>query len=100
MDAFIRPDFEVRNNILPITTTVRTSLPVVGKRESSTRTKQVFFVCCSVYFVFVICVRGCGTVYKAVFVLITVLAGICVSLLKEAGGGLVLSQLGLDSMGI
>ena len=38
-----------------------------------------------------ICIRGCGTIYKAVFVFITVLAGICVSLLKEAGGGLMLS---------
>ena len=43
-------------------------------------------------------------IYIAVFVIITVLSCICVSLLKEARGGLMLSfavsQLGLGSMGI
>jgi len=48
---------------------------------------------CVVFVYFIeICVGGCGIVFiKVVVVFITVLAGICVSLLKEAGGGLVLS---------
>ena len=48
---------------------------------------------CVVFVYFIeICVGGCGIVFiKVVVVFITVLAGICVSLLKEAGGGGVLS---------
>ena len=47
---------------------------------------------CFAFFFFEIYVRGCGIVYiKVLVVFITFLAGICISLLKEAGRDLVLS---------